>query len=676
LACSVVRKSPALHAAERERGLCAKPALSFGQIYALESAGSLLGGAGFSFWAVEHLAPVQIALLCTAVTAAASAAFLIAQAGANAGHGRRRGRPLLPAVLGGVALGAVVVAFVAGDSVERWLAERRWRQLAPGYELVAASESKYQNLALGRRANQFSLYCDGHVTADFPDPYTFAPLAHFWMCEHPRPRQVLVLAGGTEGLLSEILRHPVEHIDCVEPDPRQIELVRPYLPPADRAALSDPRVTVHATDARHFVKTQRARFDLVLARLPEPTSALRARFYTDEFYGELRRAMAPRAVLCLTAAAAPAELSELSREYLACLRRTLGRHFPELIIGWGDPAQVLAATAPGLTTTDPGELSARYARRGVDSPSFDPAWFAGATDWLEPDKLALRAADLDAAGEVSISTDLRPAIYLDRLALWEAAAGSGSGRRDFLHADSWLGKLWAVGVIARLQSIRPVQVAVLLIVLGGMALLAGRWRWGPRNGWAAGAVAVSVASTGFATMALSILWLYAFQNLYGYVYQRLGWIIALFMAGLVLGCTVAGRSHAGFWSWLIRVDVLLAGLAASVPYVWRVLAATQDRPGGFTVVEVCISAMVIATGLLGGAAFALAGSLQLRVCGGPGAAAGTVVWADHAGACLGALLCGILLVPVCGVFATALLLGSVKLVSAGLLWISGGQGWA
>ena len=56
-------------------------------------------------------------------------------------------------------------------------------------------------------------------------------------------------------------------------------------------ALNDPRVSVHHVDARYFVKTQRNRYDLVIARLPEPTSALRARLYTDEFYGELRRAM-------------------------------------------------------------------------------------------------------------------------------------------------------------------------------------------------------------------------------------------------------------------------------------------------------------------------------------------------------------------------------------------------
>ena len=78
--------------------------------------------------------------------------------------------------------------------------------------------------------------------------------------------------------------------------------------------------------------------------------------------------------------------------------------------------------------------------------------------------------------------------------------------------------------------------------------------------------------------------------------------------------------------------------------------------------------------MLGGAAFALAGRLQLDTTGLPGAAAGSIVGADHAGACLGALLCGILLVPVFGTVATALLLAGIKLSAMALL-ILGQHTW-
>jgi spermidine synthase len=633
--------------------------LSLGAIYALESAGSLAGGAIFSFWAVEHLNPVHTALVSGAITTAATASAL----------GRIRQSRLGAAGLGLACVAFLLIATGAGDALNRVLINQRWDDLAPGYELCAETESKYQNLAVGRRAGQYTLYCDGQVTADFPDPYTYAPLAHFWMCQHPAPENVLLLGGGAEGLLAEILQHPVRHVDYVETDARQIELIKPFLGDVDRRALLDERVTVHHIDARYFIKTQAARYDLVIARLPEPMSALRARFYTTEFFGELRNAMTERSVLCTTVAATPGSLMPASAEYLASLHATIQPHFPQIIIGWGHPAHLLAATDRGLLTTDPAALAGRYVRRGVESELFHPAWFEGATDWLAPDKLRQRAAEIEAVDNPQVSTDLKPAIYMQRLALWESAV------REPTH------------FIERLRAARWGHVVAALLLLAGLTVAWCRFRSPARNpgrSWPAdAAVVLSIGSTGFVTMALSIVWLFAFQNLYGYVYQRIGWILALFMGGLVIGCGAANRYVAAMteaerapalpdyarrlWSWLIGVDAGMAALALMIPWLLRTLGGLPAGPGVFALVEVSVSIMVAMTGVLGGAAFAVAAKIRQTTTEQAGAVAGTIVGADHAGACLGALFCGILLVPVFGTPATAYLLAAIKLGSAALL---------
>jgi len=628
-----------------------------GSVYALESAGSLIGGAGFSFWAVEHLSPIETALYCGTISVAASALLL------RVTTGKRLGAFCL-AVIAGFGFG---LAALGGDVLNRYLVDRRWQTIAPGYTLCANMESRYQNLAVGRRAEQFTLYCDGQVSANFPDPYNDVPLAHFWMCEHPEPRRVLVLGGGAEGLLAEILRHPVEQIDYVETDPWKIELLAPFLTERDRFALSDQRVTVHHVDARYFVKTRGAlpqedRFDLVIARLAEPTSALSARYYTDAFYDELRHVMTPSSVLCMTVDATPTSLTPESARYLASIRATLRPHFPSITIGWGNPAQLLAATAPGLVSTDPAELTRRYTERGIHSEIFHPLWFQGATDWLDAKKVEQRAAELDAATEVEISTDLRPIAYVHRLIVWERMTGEPSGQ-----------------VIARLRSIGWWKLVTGVVIVAVTTLIACRFRYRSPSGWSAGAVILSVGTTGFVTMALSIVWLFAFQNLYGHVYQRIGWIIAVFMAGLVVGCgfvSLRTRRIAQsetlrqyLWRRMITVDVLLAGLALTAPAILQMLGAAQTTRVTFALVEVAISVLVALTGLLGGATFALAGGLQFGLNRDAGAAAGTVVGADHVGACLGALLTGVLLVPIFGTAAATLFLGTMKIGTAVALWV-------
>lgn len=626
---------------------------SLGSVYAWESAGSLLGGAAFSFWAVERLAPIETALAGGTLVVAALLAWMIA------------GRRWTAAVLLGMLAGAgLVCAIGAGDAWDRALVQRRWNTLAPGYTLRAEAESRYQNLTVGQRADQYTVYCDGQIAADFPDPYSFAPLAHFWMCQHPAPGNVLVLGGGAEGLLSEVLKHPVQHVDFVEPDPRQIDIVEPFLPEADRAALWDPRVTVHHADARYFIKTQRGRFDLVLARLPEPTSALRTRLYTAEFLGELRRAMKDEAVLCLTAAAMPGELSPLSAEYLASIRATLAKHFPDITITWGDPAHVLAATHPGLTATTIPVLEQRFAASGVNEALFHPLLFE---ETLDPDKMARREAELDAVPYPVVSTDLHPRLYLLRLDLWNRMTGG---------LDRAGGR-----VFERLRHVRRTDVILVLAAAAALTMAGARAGSrrpaGRRQGLRWGAVLLSVWTTGFATMALSLVWLFAFQNLYGYVYQRIGWIIAVFMGGLVVGCAVAARRlpaaspTISLGRRLVAVDVLLAGLALAIPFVLPWLGRMQSASGAFVWVEWVVMLMVAGTGVLGGAAFALAGGLRM-VGGSPAApAAGAIVGADHAGACLGALMTGILLVPAFGTPFAAVLLAGVKITSAALLWATG-----
>ncbi len=637
-----------------------------GRIYALESIGSLIGGAAFSFWAVEHLAPIEAALGCGAITLAACAVLLFTttengRSGQGcSGNSNFANTRFVPVCLSIGSVASLCTAVFAGDSLNRRLVECRWRTIAPGHALCAEAESRYQNLAIGSRLGQYTLFCDGKVTADFPDPYAYVPLAHLWMCQHPRPKRILVLGGGAEGLLAEILRHPIEHVDYIEPDPRQVALLMPFLPEVDRLALADRRVTVHYKDARFFIKARRSLFDLVIASLPEPTSALHARFYTDEFYGEVRRAMTKDGVFCSTVAAAPGELTETSAQYVASVRATLRRSFPEVIVGWGDPAHLLAATRPGLVSIDPEELIRRYTERDVQSDLFNPRWFEGATDWFDPDKVRRRAAELNTVVFPPISTDLRPTVYMQRLIMWERLMNGRDG-----------------GFIERLRCVRWNQLVATIGAICVIVVIGGRIRGGSRAGWASGAVMLSVGTTGFVTMALSIIWLFAFQNRYGYVYQRIGWIIALFMGGLVIGSWLVHwrskrispttRPAMYLWRRLIAVDVLLAILALSVPFALPALAAMQSSEPTLSVVEWIISILVAVTGVLGGASFALAGGIQLAVSRCVGAAAGSIVSADHAGACVGALATGILLVPTFGTSAAAMLLVAVKLASVAVL---------
>ena len=75
---------------------------------------------------------------------------------------------------------------------------------------------------------------------------------------------VLILGAGSGTDVAAALKHGARHIDAVEIDPTIIRLGRERHPDQP---YSDPRVTVHNDDARHFLRTTDKKYDLVVFAL-------------------------------------------------------------------------------------------------------------------------------------------------------------------------------------------------------------------------------------------------------------------------------------------------------------------------------------------------------------------------------------------------------------------------
>ena len=71
-----------------------------------------------------------------------------------------------------------------------------------------------------------------------------------------------------------------------------------------------------------------------------------------------------------------------------------------------------------------------------------------------------------------------------------------------------------------------------------------------------------------------------------------------------------------------------------------------------------------ASGVLGGLVFPLAAAVALREQASTERVAGAVDAADHIGACAGALVTGVVLVPVLGISGTCLVVATMKVLSS------------
>jgi spermidine synthase len=111
--------------------------------------------------------------------------------------------------------------------------------------------------------------------------------------------RVLILGGGDGLAAAEALSHPdVRDVTIVEIDSEVLRLARtdPVLTRLNQHALADPRVRVVTADAFTWLRTAPAHqrpYDVIVADLPDPDLDTGRKLYTQEFYGLVRRMLAP-----------------------------------------------------------------------------------------------------------------------------------------------------------------------------------------------------------------------------------------------------------------------------------------------------------------------------------------------------------------------------------------------
>ncbi|MGW3488722.1 polyamine aminopropyltransferase [Streptomyces sp. NPDC001054] len=256
-------------------------------LFAADYVGALVGGLAFPFLLLPFLGQLTGALLTGAINACAGAALVL---GLFHRDLSRRARWTL-LVLNAFVLGLLAMAAThVGDF------ERAARRAVFGDDVRVAFHSDVQDIVLaGRSGEPLTLYLgDGpRVSSADEGVYHQALVRPALAGPHAR---VLVLGGGDGLAVREVLRVPgVRVVDVVEVDRELLRLARrdPRLGGLNRHALDDPRVHAVSDDAFTWLRANRRRFDAVVADLPDPRQTAATKLYSQEFYGLLKRALAP-----------------------------------------------------------------------------------------------------------------------------------------------------------------------------------------------------------------------------------------------------------------------------------------------------------------------------------------------------------------------------------------------
>lgn len=171
-------------------------------------------------------------------------------------------------------------------------------------ERLAGVTTPFQRIEIVRTA-AFGrvLLLDGHVQlAEFDEAAYHEALVHIPLLSMPSPKKALVVGGGDGLVLRELLRHPgIDRIDMVEIDGGVVEASKSHFGDLLQGAFDDPRVNLNLADAFEYVKTAAGPYDLVIMDVTDvyedEEGELSERLFTDTFYADCRRLLAPAGAL-------------------------------------------------------------------------------------------------------------------------------------------------------------------------------------------------------------------------------------------------------------------------------------------------------------------------------------------------------------------------------------------
>ena len=127
----------------------------------------------------------------------------------------------------------------------------------------------------------------------------------YHLLDHPR---VLVLGSGGGADVLQALYQGASRIDAVEINPQVVELVNDRFADFSGALFTDPRVSVHISEARGYISDKDEKYDLVQLALLDSFSASSAGLYalsenylyTVEALGEILDSLQPGGILAIT----------------------------------------------------------------------------------------------------------------------------------------------------------------------------------------------------------------------------------------------------------------------------------------------------------------------------------------------------------------------------------------
>ena len=527
------------------------------------------------------------------------------------------------------------------DTLHHYSIRAQWKNL----NIVHYQNSQYGNICIIENEGQYIFFLDGipNLITPIPNIPFIEEFVHLPLLAHPEPAKLLVLSGGAGGIINEAFKHAsIETIEYAELDPLLIDLLRKFPTPLTESELNDSRVTIKHIDGRLFLKTTRNTYDVILLGILEPSNLQTNRFFTKEFFSLVKTRLNEGGILVLGLPGSLMYVNEELKNLNSCIFHTLKSVFSNIRVIPGDGNNLfLSSDSQDILTIDRKQIVERLYTRNIKADEIVP-WdiekklHHGWQDWF--------SRFIEGSSQ-KINSDFNPVGLFYSISHWNA--------------------LFAPSLRGLFRQFERVNVSIIALVFGIVLLLYFLFRSRHRQ-FLQASIPLSIITTGFAGMIFTLMLIFTFQSLYGYVFSWIGLLVASFMAGAACGAMLITRvltriKHS--FNLFIKIDLAIICFAFGWPFIFPAVYAYLGGPEAFFFFRMLFLVISFICGLLIGSQFPLANKIYLRNSASSSKTAGLLYASDLLGGWFGGIVGAVVLLPVLGLTGTCITVGLLKLTS-------------
>ncbi len=449
--------------------------------YAVESAGGVAGGLFSTLSLILRMNNFSTALFCCLIlTFAASLSF-------------EKSR-ITNKFFSSLIFATIITLYLFNQKIDYYL--NLWNHPF----LIKSIDTPYGRVSISSFENQINVFIDDALAYE-TGSFDAEEIVHISTLQLDKIDNVLVLGGGFEGIIYELLKLPVKRIDYVEINKELIDAVKNYLPENLSSPLKNQKVKIIYDDPRKFLRNRHS-YDLILIGMPEPMSAQNNRFYTKEFFLQCYNSLNQTGVLSFRIRSSENIWTNQLKERNKSIFNALKINFKNIIVL---PGVIFIASKKNLIR-DISFLVNRFNERKPETKLILPQYI----NYIFTNDRFYEIQKIFNEKSETINTDLHPVCYAYTTSIWLSKFFPDLSYKNLTF-----------------QSPSKNFLITVLIVLFAIFIIIRNYNNLKRM--------IIVFTAGLTGMILEVILIIIYQNQNGILYRDIGVLLTSFMIGLSLG---------------------------------------------------------------------------------------------------------------------------------------------